>query len=71
MLPTNIKRAISNSNVGKYRNILLRCIDAYSKSIKATQYDVGFQRGLEHAMYLLDTMCMNEFEKACKDVKGK
>lgn len=66
MLSTNIKRAIANSNVGKYRKILLRCIDANSGTIMETQYDVGFHRGLEHALYLLDKMCRDEFEKACK-----
>lgn len=69
MLPTKIKRAIANSNVGKYRKILLRCIDANSKSIMETQYDVGFQRGMEHALYLLDKMCRDEFEKARKQAE--
>ena len=69
MLSKDIKRAITNTNVGKYRKILLRCIDADGKAFMETQYDIGFHRGLEHALYLLDQMCMDEFEKAIKPPK--
>ena len=67
MLPTKIKLAIANTNVAKYRRILLRCIAADCKASMDTPHDIGFHQGLEHALYLLDEMCKEEFEKACKE----
>jgi hypothetical protein len=69
VISKEINRAIKNTNVGKYRKILLRCIDAAGKAFTETQYDIGYYRGLEHALYLLDQMCRDEFEKAIKPPK--
>lgn len=61
MLSNDIKKAIANTNIGKYRKILLTAINAHPVP---TEYDVAFHRGMEHALYLLDQMCRNEWERA-------
>jgi hypothetical protein len=64
MLSNDIKKAIANTNIGKYRKILLTAINAHPVP---TEYDVAFHRGMEHALYLLDQMCRDEWERAKND----
>lgn len=65
MLPNDIKLAIANTNISKYRKILVKAISAHATSLP-TEYDKGFHYGMEHALYLLDQMCREEWEKATK-----
>ena len=40
-------------DVEKLKKIFIRAIKAHDGVIHETQYDIGFQRGLEHGYYLL------------------
>lgn len=38
--------------INKVKNVFIRAIKANSETAYNTQYDIGFQRGLEHGYYL-------------------
>lgn len=38
--------------VDKVKNVFIKAIKAHSETFYDTQYDIGFQRGLEHGYYL-------------------
>lgn len=66
MLNNTIVKALAGTDILKYRMILCTAIFAISESLPTT-YDIGYYRGMEHALYLLDEMCKEEFEKAVKE----
>ncbi len=47
----------------KVKNVFIRAIKAGNEIACDTQYDIGFQRGLEHGYYL--------FRSAAGDIKEK
>lgn len=63
MIPECVKRAVFNSNLAKFRKILTRSIKAHSEMRGQTEYDLGFQRGMEHVLYLLDNFMTEEWKK--------
>lgn len=63
MIPECVKRAVYNSNLAKFRNVLLKSIKAHSEIRGETVYDTGFQRGMEHVLYLLDNFMSEEWKK--------
>lgn len=68
MLSNTIVKAFSGTDIMNYRMKL--CVAIFANSVDLpTTYDVGYVRGMEHALYLLDEMCKEEFEKCLKEVK--
>lgn len=68
MLSNTIIKALAGTDILKYRMKL--CIAIFACSVDHdTTYDIGYWRGMEHALYLLDQMCREEFEKAIKQPK--
>lgn len=63
MISECVKRAVFNSNLAKFRNVLLKSIKAHSEMRGETVYDTGFQRGMEHVLYLLDNFMTEEWKK--------
>lgn len=62
---TVIKIAAANTNIAKYRKILLEAIDAHRAMINQTEYDKAFRQGMKNALTILDDFCDKEFKKAC------
>lgn len=68
----SIKIAAANTNIAKFRMILIKAIDAHRSMINQTEYDYAFRQGLLHALSILDNFCNDEFKKACiKDINKK
>ena len=63
MIPECVKRATYNTNIAKFRMILNKSIKAHSEMRAQTGYDTGFQRGMEHVLYLLDNFMIEEWKK--------
>lgn len=66
MLSNTIVKALTGTDILKYRMKLCTAIFACSVDHDTT-YDVGYWRGMEHALYLLDKMCQEEFDKCLKE----
>lgn len=61
MLSNTIVKALSGTNILNYRMKL--CVAIFANSVDLpTTYDVGYLRGMEHALYLLDDMCTEEIK---------
>lgn len=65
MLSNTIIKALAGTDILEYRKILCVAIFAIGESLP-TEYDIGYYRGMEHALYLLDEMCRKEFDKCLK-----
>lgn len=63
MLSNTIVKALDGTDILKYRIKLCNAIFAVGVSLPTT-YDVGFYRGMEHALTILDNFCNDEFKKA-------
>lgn len=63
MLSNTIVKALYGTDIMNYRMKL--CVAIFANSVDLpTTYDVGYVRGLEHALYLLDDMCTEEIKIA-------
>lgn len=67
----DIKISISNTNLAKYRKILLDAIDAHEAMTGKTEYDNAFHEGMQHALTILDNFCNDEFKAACVKALNK
>lgn len=69
--PENIKISIANTNLAKYRKILLDAIDAHEAMTVQTEYDNAFHQGMKYALTILDNFCNDEFKAACLKALNK
>lgn len=68
MLSNTIVKALEGTDILKYRMKLCTALFAYGV---ITGDDSGYYRGLEHALYLLDEMCRQGFEKVISNFKSQ
>lgn len=70
MLSNTIVKALEGTSILKYRMKL--CIALFAAGVSLpTEGDSGYYRGMEHALYLLDEMCRQEFEKVISNFKSQ
>lgn len=67
----DIRISIANTNLAKYRKILLDAIDAHEAMTGQTEYDNAFHLGMKHALTILDNFCNDEFKAACVKALNK
>lgn len=67
----DIKISISNTNLAKYRKILLDALDAHEAMTGQTDYDKAFHQGMQHALTILDNFCNDAFKAACVKALNK
>lgn len=70
MLSNTIVKALEGTDILKYRMKLCTAIFA-AGVILPTKGDGGYYRGMKHALYLLDEMCRQEFEKVISNFKSQ
>lgn len=68
MLSNTIVKALEGSYIFNYRMKL--CIVLFADGVNLPTEGYGY-RGMEHALYLLDEMCRQEFEKANSNFKSQ
>lgn len=64
MLEDELKCAVYNTNLAKFRKILLNSMNAHFEMRAKTEYDAAFHHGMEHVLFLLDTFMKEEYLKA-------
>ena len=67
----SIKIALANTNIAKYRKILLEAMDAHRAMKNQREYDYAFRMGMKHALEILDDFCDDTFKKACMEAINK
>ena len=53
------------------RRALVNCSEANAQMINQTDYDRGFQCGLEHAIHIIDRMLNDAWRAVVQDVRSK
>ena len=53
------------------RRALVNCSEANAQMINQTDYDRGFQCGLEHAIHIIDQMLNDAWRAVVQDVRSK
>lgn len=53
------------------RSSIFKCKEAHALMINKTEYDRGFQCGLEHAIFIIDQMLNDAWRAAVEDVRSK
>ena len=53
------------------RKALVQCSEAHAQMINKSEYDRGFQYGLEHATRIIDHMLHDAWRAAVEDARSK
>ena len=69
MLSNKIVKALEGTYIFNYRIKL--CTALFAVGVNLPAEGDGYYRGMEHALYLLDEMCRQEFEKANSNFKSQ
>lgn len=63
-----LKKQVTAADI---RRGIFKCKEAHALMINKTEYDRGFQRGLEHAIFIIDQLLNDAWRAAVQECKSK